>query len=719
MNGTAEAQLQPLSPWPTLQYDLRHTGQSPLMGPLFPSGGPPPASVKSWLGFDKIKMSPVIGADGTIYVGLGFQFCALNPATMTLKWVAKDVGRVDLPPDQPACAPLHADVSANAAAIGLDGTIYVGDRDNSLSAFNPDGSLKWRYNNGFEGDILTSPAIAPAGSPAAGTIYFVHTSTIQGAGVFTALNPDKTVKWTYVLGNFSSTSSPAIDKNGIIYFGDATGFVYAFKDSFDPSTNTWTPDRKWKTQVGTRITASPVISADSNRLFIGSTFGLAAITLDPGDPVDPPGTVKWTYPASGTVGMVDQTPALANDGTLYFGGKTTPSLRTVYAINSADGSLKWSYGPVTVSFDMGTFPIVAADGIVYVGLGKGLYAFTPDNGSLLWSYQTTNFIISSPAIGGSAALHTGGPTVVYIGSQDWRLYAISGTRTGTDFNVAPVAVATANPTTVQVGDLITFNGSGTHDDNGDPLAMTWDFGDGTQALGVLSPTHTYWAPSPPGGYTAKLTVNDGLATSTDSVNVTVNEYPITSVQDNFNRGDSDSLGLGWVESLGSLSIAASQLRNAPSPSGYNIALREDLLGADQTAQACFTSANNNAAPRLGVVLRFINAQNHYRLYRTAGGASQVRIARIVNGIETILASAVVPQLVVGVPFLLEGRVQTSQGTTTLTLILDGVPKLSVSDSTYPGGRLGLVLFTATPYSHTADNFCGAVGTGTCPASSCP
>ena len=37
-----------------------------------------------------------------------------------------------------------------------------------------------------------------------------------------------TVKWKYKIGNFVRQSSPAIDKNGILYFGDLSGYVYAF-----------------------------------------------------------------------------------------------------------------------------------------------------------------------------------------------------------------------------------------------------------------------------------------------------------------------------------------------------------------------------------------------------------------------------------------------------------------------------------------------------------
>ena len=43
-NGPAAGQLAQ-TPWPMFQHDVRHTGRSALLGPLFPSGAPAPADV--------------------------------------------------------------------------------------------------------------------------------------------------------------------------------------------------------------------------------------------------------------------------------------------------------------------------------------------------------------------------------------------------------------------------------------------------------------------------------------------------------------------------------------------------------------------------------------------------------------------------------------------------------------------------------------------------
>jgi hypothetical protein len=91
---------------------------------------------------------------------------------------------------------------------------------------------------------------------------------------------------------------------------------------------------------------------------------------------------------------------------------------------------------------------------------------------------------------------------------------------------------------------------------------------------------------------------------------------------------------------GNLKIASNKLVNTAR--GDNIGYLPTLTGANQSAAGDFTSGDNNASPRLGVLLRYQDARNHYRLYRISGGSSQLRISKIVNGAETILKSVQVP-----------------------------------------------------------------------------
>ena len=89
--------------------------------------------------------------------------------------------------------------------------------------------------------------------------------------------------------------------------------------------------------------------------------------------------------------------------------------------------------------------------------------------------------------------------------------------------------------------------------------------------------------------------------------------------------------------------------------GDNIAYLPNLTGATQSAAVNFISTDNNAGPRLGLVLRYTDARNHYRLYLWTGGTNQLRISKFVNGAETLLKSvAVTPAPAVGTTFHLVG-----------------------------------------------------------------
>ena len=84
-------------------------------------------------------------------------------------------------------------------------------------------------------------------------------------------------------------------------------------------------------------------------------------------------------------------------------------------------------------------------------------------------------------------------------------------------NQPPVAEANG-PYSGVVGTTIYFYGVGSHDPNGETIAYSWNFGDGTTGISS-SPGHSY---STAGVYTVTLTVMDKwLATGTDSSTCTV------------------------------------------------------------------------------------------------------------------------------------------------------------------------------------------------------
>ena len=73
---------------------------------------------------------------------------AVDPATGAVKWRFATANVTD------------------AAALGADGTIFVGTQDGTLYALHPDGTLRFTVKTG--GQLASSPAIASDG-----TVYVV------------------------------------------------------------------------------------------------------------------------------------------------------------------------------------------------------------------------------------------------------------------------------------------------------------------------------------------------------------------------------------------------------------------------------------------------------------------------------------------------------------------------------------------------------------------
>ena len=125
---------------------------------------------------------------------------------------------------------------------------------------------------------------------------------------------------------------------------------------------------------------------------------------------EPNGTEKWKYRASA---LIWSTPAIAEDGTIYFG--TWGSIPYFNAV-TPNGKQKWLFAAGAASYS----PAIAPDGTIYVGTenisGKGpVYALTP-NGTQKWVYITGYTVMGCPAIGNDGT--------IYIGSGDYYLYAL-------------------------------------------------------------------------------------------------------------------------------------------------------------------------------------------------------------------------------------------------------------------------------------------------------
>lgn len=257
--GTVDGEVLALGPGGAVQYMFRAGGairSSPAVdsrgraivgsedgklyglargdGTLLEDGGKPAAEVAFALELGPIVSSPVIGGDGTIYVG-----------TTAGELVAATE-------DGPKWSARTNDTRGSSPAIGQDGTIYVGSTDHHLHAVRPDGSARWSLDLGAE--VHGSPAVGGDGTIYIGTADGVlHAITADGASRWKATvggdlvgapavrgaeiyvgSTDKALhalsavdgspRWTYP--TLGAVATPVIDVTGRVLFGSADGKVY-------------------------------------------------------------------------------------------------------------------------------------------------------------------------------------------------------------------------------------------------------------------------------------------------------------------------------------------------------------------------------------------------------------------------------------------------------------------------------------------------------------
>jgi outer membrane protein assembly factor BamB len=391
----ARAQLAD-SVWPVFQQNLSHTGQSPLDGPT--------TNDVKWIfhGQQQLRSAPSVGTDGTIFIGNGkAPYCAVNPGDGTLRWCSTNKTGGDAAQSQPA--------------VSADGLIYAGARDNDLWAIfqaqqpTQEEQVAWRFHVPTDGDVTAPPIIGPDG-----IIYFASNS-IGAGSVYAffpadAMHPTGTQKWLNKLGSGVHNSSPTLSLDGsTLYISTIDSMVHAL-DVTDGH-------ERWSIQVfqginGFRQSNFTVVQGPNGRLYVGARDGLHA--LDP-NPTNTGVSEAWNFP---TVGRVESSAALANDGTLYVGSsKQKGGGNTFYAINP-DGTEKWS----VVLSKKGRFQnceaVVGANGTIYVAVASTLYSLSPADGSTLWSYTFKATKVLAPPV-------IGAPGVLYVPTLTFDLYAFA------------------------------------------------------------------------------------------------------------------------------------------------------------------------------------------------------------------------------------------------------------------------------------------------------
>ncbi len=304
----------------------------------------------------------------------------------------------------------------SSPVIGTDGTIYFGAHDNKFYAVNPNGTLKWKFNAGepvyidewnvWKG-ITCSPAIDKDG-----TIYFVSMSNY-----LFALNSDGTEKWRYQVHDFADTwLAPVIGNDGTIYVGS---------ENYPPGKNVQqeiganfyaiNPDGslKWKYESGSAGFGNyAAIGKDGTIYAVGGdfeqeiqTFAWKVVAFNQD------GTVKWKFKPDPDAG-IEGSPTIADDGTIYIGTKNGK----FYALNP-DGTQKWVF---QAGDDISVTAAIASDGTILFGSWNGIFYALDKEGKEKWHFQTPEgfeALSSSPAIGADGT--------IYFGSTQNGFYALN------------------------------------------------------------------------------------------------------------------------------------------------------------------------------------------------------------------------------------------------------------------------------------------------------
>jgi outer membrane protein assembly factor BamB len=156
----------------------------------------------------------------------------------------------------------------------------------------------------------------------------------------------------------------------------------------------------WTTTVGNISDSSPAIAEDGTIYF--GTFDGRLLALMP------EGEIKWVFRADREI---KSSPAVAADGTVYFGSRD----RTFYALSPV-GKQQWAF---KTGAWVDSSAAIASDGSVHFGSWDGkMYSLSP-TGQKLWEFDTGHPIVSSPAIGLDGT--------IYFGSHNNKFYALSST----------------------------------------------------------------------------------------------------------------------------------------------------------------------------------------------------------------------------------------------------------------------------------------------------
>ncbi|MBI2582825.1 PQQ-binding-like beta-propeller repeat protein, partial [Candidatus Azambacteria bacterium] len=359
------------SSWPHYGYNQRHSGVSTVTGPA--------TSTIKWTtpfttGFGVFM--PVIGSDGSVYVGAGVSGGAgalykLNPATGATVWSFSTGSGGGAPTN---------------LAIAADDTVYFGTYGGSkIFAVKSDGTQKWQFNAVSE---VLGVTLAPDGS-----VY----ATSQSLKLF-KIKPDGTQEWQKSFGSIGIRfSQPALDADGNVYVVN-NPVLYSY---------TPTGGERWTRNV-CGGTCSYTVSVDGDNLYLVGDGVVRARSRTTGD-------ILWSKALSGTTRRT----VSYTSSRVYVGNDEGVNPGKLFAVNLTDLSdpttrrVEWT---ATTTAEILDQPVVDAAGNIYTVAFDGTVAAFNSSGTKLWSTDLGIQTATAPAIGNGVLYVPVDNKLVAIGS---------------------------------------------------------------------------------------------------------------------------------------------------------------------------------------------------------------------------------------------------------------------------------------------------------------
>jgi outer membrane protein assembly factor BamB len=389
--------VQASSPWPEMRRDSRNTANSPIRARYH---GERPWSFATARG---IFSTPVIGGNGTVYIGSADQYFYALRSDGRVLWRFRTGGIIDAAAAvgsrtkkgrsapitfgsgderlyhlrttphvprkrriawtfQPTLPPVGGqEVSwwEGNPAIGPGGTIYVGNTGGAAYAVNPNGTQRWASPRGQS--VWTTPAFGQgteSGNSFWGSVDLYAFSLDQNGGL----------RWqTFTPGYV--TSSPALGSDGTVYVGSFDHRLYALHPD--------TGQARWSFPTDAHIYGSPALGSgpqgETSAIFIGSADGSVYA-------LDPSGRLLWRYDTGDPIRsspVVGRKPR--GGGQIVYVGSSNGKL---YALDAATGKRRWSFDTTPRNpalrdrNDLNGSPALGRRG-VYIGGEHGRVWFVP------------------------------------------------------------------------------------------------------------------------------------------------------------------------------------------------------------------------------------------------------------------------------------------------------------------------------------------------------